>query len=455
MSTGKKNTLCNKKNVLYTRKEVETHNTAEDCWVIYNGYVYNLTEWLKYHPGSPNTIVRFAGMDVTDEMRAFHPNWVMKSKLPQFLIGVLKNPEAPSPVQSDFRNLMTFFEAQGYFKPDLSFYFVKCGLVLALWLNCWFMLIYFDSNIVHFFAAVLLGVFFQQTAFIGHDTGHCSVNVNRAKDTQLGLIVGNLMTGISIGWWKATHNTHHAVPNSVFDDPDIAHLPLFAVNSRMFDSLYNTYHERVMPFDWLAKNVFIPYQHFLYYPIMMLARVNLYVQGILRLTYRSDCYKAREEWTTMFGFFLWMGLMLYQLNSTTMCGIFLFVSHAVAGILQVQITLSHFSKPVNEGKSVQYGGDFYTRNIIASMDVDCYSFMDWFHGGLQFQTLHHCFPRMGRQHLRKTLPYIKELCRKHGIRYSSKSFFDANVEIYRCLRETAQKSRYWAPQIWDSVNAQG
>lgn len=62
-----------------------------------------------------------------------------------------------------------------------------------------------------------------------------------------------MIAGISIGWWKSTHNTHHAVPNSIPDDPDIAHLPVFAVSPSYFESPFNTYHNRKMEFDWLAR----------------------------------------------------------------------------------------------------------------------------------------------------------------------------------------------------------
>jgi delta8-fatty-acid desaturase len=308
--------------------------------------------------------------------------------------------------------------------------------------------------------AVFLGLFFQQAAFVGHDTGHLSVNRNRLTDSLFGIFAGNFFTGISVGWWKATHNIHHAMPNSVFDDPDIAHLPVFAVSSRLFDSLFNTYHNRVMPFDWAARNIFIPNQHYLYYPIMAVARANLYLQGMIRLVKNRNIARAQlptqtQEWATLLGFFGWMGFMFAQLNSGKARLAFFLISHAVAGLLQVQITLSHFSKPVNEGKVVNYGGDFYTRNIIASMDVDCPPWLDWFHGGLQFQALHHCYPRLHRQYLRKTLPLIKAVCAKHNIHYSSKSFYEANVEIVECLRDAAEKSKTWSPKIWESVNAEG
>ena len=65
-------------------------------------------------------------------------------------------------------------------------------------------------------------------AFIGHDLGHNQVTQVNYYDNLIGLIIGNLMSGISLGWWKDSHNTHHVVPNTVQFDPDIQHMPFIA-----------------------------------------------------------------------------------------------------------------------------------------------------------------------------------------------------------------------------------
>ena len=39
-----------------------------------------------------------------------------------------------------------------------------------------------------------------------------------------------MIFGISTLWWKYTHNQHHVVVNEYDIDPDITHLPFFAVN---------------------------------------------------------------------------------------------------------------------------------------------------------------------------------------------------------------------------------
>jgi acyl-lipid Delta6-acetylenase / acyl-lipid (9-3)-desaturase len=66
-------------------------------------------------------------------------------------------------------------------------------------------------------------------AFLGHDIGHNAVSHDWNTDNNVGLFVGNLFTGIGIGWWKRSHNVHHICCNSIEHDPDIQHAPIFAV----------------------------------------------------------------------------------------------------------------------------------------------------------------------------------------------------------------------------------
>jgi len=49
---------------VFTAAEVATHKTPEDCWMIISGNVYNVTEYVKKHPGGTE-ILRGCGLDAT------------------------------------------------------------------------------------------------------------------------------------------------------------------------------------------------------------------------------------------------------------------------------------------------------------------------------------------------------------------------------------------------------
>ena len=74
----------------YSTDEVKQHSTRDDCWVIISGEVYDLSKWIRFHPGGELPIRYLAGHDSTDVFKAFHPAWVIEKKLPTFKIGKVK-----------------------------------------------------------------------------------------------------------------------------------------------------------------------------------------------------------------------------------------------------------------------------------------------------------------------------------------------------------------------------
>ncbi|KAI8071215.1 hypothetical protein BC940DRAFT_252656, partial [Gongronella butleri] len=50
---------------VYTANEVELHNSAESCWIIYQGQVYDVTGFVADHPGGQDILLTFAGTDIT------------------------------------------------------------------------------------------------------------------------------------------------------------------------------------------------------------------------------------------------------------------------------------------------------------------------------------------------------------------------------------------------------
>lgn len=76
--------------------EVAKHNSADDCWVVINGYVYDLTRFIPNHPGGSDVIKYNAGRDVTAIFEPLHaPNVIDKYIAPEKKLGPLQGSMPP------------------------------------------------------------------------------------------------------------------------------------------------------------------------------------------------------------------------------------------------------------------------------------------------------------------------------------------------------------------------
>ena len=184
----------------------------------------------------------------------------------------------------------------------------------------------------------------------------------------------------------------------------------------------------------------IPYQKYTYYPIMGIARFNLYLLSWLHvlasvpllLSNGKLWWVQPAELAFMCGYWFLFGycLLWRTLPTWTNRIVFSLISHIVTMPLHVQITLSHW------GMSTSYLGEsesFAQRQLRTTMDIQCPIWLDFIHGGLQFQVAHHLFPRLPRHNLRRAQSLVKEFCKEVEIPYSIMGFRDGNRKVLDTL----------------------
>jgi delta8-fatty-acid desaturase len=342
-----------------------------------------------------------------------------------------------------YRLLERTIQAQGLYECNYTAYAWEASRCLLLF--CCMVLFWYQAW--YLVSGCLLGIFWSQLVFIAHDAGHVAITHNYTIDTLIAMTIAAPIGGLSMGWWKYSHNVHHIVTNAPEHDPDNQHLPFLAVNQRFLSSLFSTFHERFMAYDMIAQ-LLVPWQKYMYYPILTLGRFNLYLQSWLFLLFGKGPRKGIVWWHRYFEiigniiFWLWYGYGLVSHIPTHQSRfIFVMSSHMITVLLHVQFTISHFSM-----STADLGPDesFPQKMLRTTMDVECPPWLDWFHGGLQFQVVHHLFPRIPRHNLRKVQELVRKFCKETGIEYTIFGFVEGNREVLGRLAEVSRQARLLA-----------
>ncbi|KAJ7502855.1 FAD binding domain-containing protein [Mycena galericulata] len=74
----------------YTMADVGKHTTKEDIWVVVDGQVLDVTNFLPDHPGGEKAIMLYAGRDATEEFNMLHDPKVIPRYAPDAVIGTVK-----------------------------------------------------------------------------------------------------------------------------------------------------------------------------------------------------------------------------------------------------------------------------------------------------------------------------------------------------------------------------
>ncbi|TRX88582.1 hypothetical protein FHL15_010533 [Xylaria flabelliformis] len=296
----------------------------------------------------------------------------------------------------------------------------------------------------YFTSAVCLGAFWHQLVFSAHDAGHMGITHGYHTDSVIGIIIADFLGGLSLGWWKHNHNVHHVVTNSPEHDPDIEHMPFMAVSHRLLQSLRSTYYDRVMEYDAVAKFA-IAVQHYSYYILLSFGRLNLYRLSWAYLFLGQGPRKGPAWWhryleiAGQFFFWAWFGygIMYRTLPTNWDRFVFFVVSHVVPMPVHAQICLSHFAMSTSDMGPHE---SFPQKMLRTTMDIDCPAWLDFFHGGLQFQVIHHLFPRIPRHNLRRTQKLVQDFCNEVGIPYALYGFVHGNKMVVGTLAEVSRQA---------------
>jgi fatty acid desaturase len=423
-----------------TWKELKQHSTttatannneSKELWISINKKVYNITNFTKHHPGG-DIIYAYAGRDATDEFNAFHLPRVATSRLPSYCIGTLIDGPDELPITTEYRKLHTSLWKEGWFEADTNYYVKKD--ILALCILCFgiYFCLYGTSCVSRVvIGGSIVGLALQQVAFVAHDAGHRGITHPKPGGgiNYLGWFHGAVCFGVSIEMWVDEHSGHHAMTMRPHEDPQFKYLPVFLISNKELERFHElSYVEQV-----IAKFI-VPFQHYTLIPIsVIIGRFNLHAISMIYALKSKKYYDVAG----LVLYLSWFGTLVSYLPSKERLP-FVLVSYIVAGILHIQLTISHLATDSFTAEEDEVE-QFFAFQCKTTRNIDCTWWNDWFHGGLQYQIEHHLFPQMPRHALVKVKPMVEELCKKYDIPYRSTGFFHA---VGVCLSDFRRLSTF-------------
>jgi len=80
---------------IFTAEEVALHNTKDSLWMIIKGNVYDITTYVRSHPGGERALLKFAGKDGTENVQ-YHSSNMLEILNSSYFIGKLYEEESPT-----------------------------------------------------------------------------------------------------------------------------------------------------------------------------------------------------------------------------------------------------------------------------------------------------------------------------------------------------------------------
>lgn len=311
----------------------------------------------------------------------------------------------------DFSELADQVRKAGLLDRRPAYYGVKIGLTVLALAAGWGALVVVGNSWDALGVAAFLGVVFTQLGFIGHDAGHLQVFRTRRANWLLGLGVGNALMGVSYGWWVPKHGAHHAFPNQIGRDPDLATNlgpPPSADAAGVVAS-----DDSNPSATWLV---------WLFFPLMLLRSTGLHVLGIQRLLKNRDRSAATEGALIALHAAFYLSIVFWVLSPLKALA-FIAVQQGVFSLyLGCSFAPNHKGMPVIAGDAEL---SFVRRQVTTSRNVVGGWTTNFLLGGLNYQIEHHLFPSMPRPNLARAQGIVRPFCLESGLDYCEESFVDS------------------------------
>ncbi len=319
----------------------------------------------------------------------------------------------------DYRSLAALVRQAGLMERRPKLYAAWFALALAAFAAGWAALVMVGDSWASLGVAAFLAFVFTQVDFLGHDAGHQQIFRSRRANRIVGLVAGNVLTGLGFGWWVPKHNAHHAHPNVVGHDPDIGD----GVVALSFTAEITASRRGL-------RRVMARYQAWLFFPLLLVEGIGLHISGLDSIARRRDRPALAEGLLLGLHAALYLTVVFWVLSPLRAVA-FIAVQQGLFGLyLGCSFAPNHKGMPVTESDD---GVGFVRQQVATARNVTGGRLISFLFGGLNYQIEHHLFPAMPRPNLSRAQDIVKGFCADHGLAYHADSLVGSYRQALRHL----------------------
>jgi fatty acid desaturase len=325
---------------------------------------------------------------------------------------------------SDYAALSRLIRQDGLLNRRPGYYAVKITVMAVLYAAGWAAVVVLGDSWYQLLAAVYLAAVFGQLAFVGHEAGHRQIFRSRRANDVAGLVLGNLLIGLSFGWWTGKHNRHHAHPNQLGKDPDL-NIAVIAFTASQAAGRRGVHR-------LLAR-----YQAYLFFPLLLLEAVSMHAISIWSVLHGAVLSGSGRpgrrglEGGLLLAHFAGYLTVVALVMSPVQAIAFIVVQQGLLGVyLGCAFAPNHKGMPV---LGEQDNLDFLRRQVLTSRNVTGGPLVETLLGGLNYQIEHHLFPSMPRPSLRRCRSLVRVFCAQHDLPYCELNLVASYSQVLRAL----------------------
>lgn len=349
--------------------------------------------------------------------------------------GMPSAPVLPSSISDDLAPAATLsgltaaLRRAGVFETRYGYYLALGGVLVAVTAGIGAGLVAIGASAAPWAAIALAlpaALVSAQFGFLGHDAGHHQVVRSRRGNRWIGLVAGNVGSGLSFGWWQDKHRRHHQHVNRPGLDPDIDD-GVIAWTAEQHAAARSAGGRRA----FVARR-----QALLFVPLLTFEGWHLVWSSARALRRRSGAGRRLEAGLLVLHAAAYLGFLFAALP-VPVAVTFVLVHRALYGlVLGAAFAPNHVGMALPEHEL-----DPLRRQVLTSRDIAGSRLLDLAMGGLNHQIEHHLSPRIPRPNLRRAAPIVRRFCVANGVPYHAVDLSTAYQEVFAALAADRPRRR--------------